>query len=102
MKTTKKESLKHVQRTNFSAELASCRTSNESTWKTQIKKSSAIFKLDPLYIDSLLQVGDRLHRALVPENAKHQIIIPKRHHVTDFIVCLYHQISGYSGREHVL
>ena len=66
--------------------------------KLPIKKSSTIYKIDPMLVDGLLYVGDRL----IPDAAKHQIILTKKHHVVDLIVNHYHLKSGHSGLEHVL
>ncbi len=108
MKTAERVLLKHVEKTNFSDELARCgedvRGTNNLTRGTRVKKTSPIFKLDPVLIDGLLRVGGRLQRATIPEDAKHQMIIPKSHHmhVTDLIVRHYHELSGHSGRDYML
>ena len=106
MRIAEREVLKYVQSTNFTEELNNCReSSNETskpTRKTLVKKSSAILKLDLILVDCLLRVGGRLRRASIPEDAKHQVIVPKRHHVTELIVRHYHEMSGHSGREYVL
>ena len=67
-----------------------------------VKKTSAIYKLAPMKIDGLLYVGGRLTQASIPNAAKHQLILPKKHHVVDLIMCHYHLKSGHSGVEHVL
>jgi len=59
-----------------------------------VKKSSSVFGLDPVLIDGILKS--------LPQDAKHQIILPKNHHVTNLIVRHYHLMSGHSGREYVL
>ena len=69
---------------------------------SSVKKSSSVFGLDPVLIRGVLRVGGRLRRASLPQGAKHQIILPKNHHVTDLIVRHYHLISGHSGREYFL
>ena len=66
-----------------------------------VQKGSSIFGLDPVLVDRILTVGGRLHHASLPEDAKHQIILPKDHHVTNLIVWHYHFASGHSGREHL-
>ena len=38
----------------------------------------------------------------IPNAAKHQLILPKKHYVVDLIVRHYHLKSGHSGLEHVL
>jgi len=54
--------------------------------KPQIKKSNAIYKLDPMKVGGLLYVGGRLRQAPIPHLAKHQIILPNKHHVVVLIV----------------
>ena len=44
-----------------------------------VKKMSTIYKLAPMKIDGLLYVGGRLTQASIPNAAKHQIILPKKH-----------------------
>ena len=61
-----------------------------------VKKSSPIYKLNPVIVNGLL-----LH-APIQEESKHPVILPKRHHVIDLIVRHYHLIPGHSGKEHVL
>ena len=55
-----------------------------------------------LFVDGLLRVGGRLASALIPLESKHQIILPKKDHVTNLVAKYYHIISGHSGREYVL
>ena len=111
MKVAEREILKYVQRRSFPDEikiLKSTGTANEKIGNQPqsrtnlIKKSSAICKLDPRLIDGLLLVGGRLRSAAIPEHAKHQVILPKDHHVSNLIIQYCHLASGHSGREHVL
>ena len=67
-----------------------------------VKKTGAIYKLAPLKIDGLLFVGGCLTQASIPNAAKHQLILPKKHHVVDLILHHYHLKWGHSGLEHVL
>ena len=48
-----------------------------------VKRSSPLFRLDPILKDGLLCVGGRLARACIPPEAKHQIILPKSSHISD-------------------
>ena len=84
--------------------MKSCYGNKDTLDKSQtcVMKTSSIFKLDPVLVGGLLRVGGCLCRASLSEDAKHQIILPKRHHVTDLIVRHYHKISGHLGREYVL
>ena len=107
-----KEVLKFVQRQSFQEEISCLKEKgkenesdglkNNKEKKPLIKKSSAIYKFDPVKIDGLLYVGGRLKQAPIPDSAKHQIILPKKHHVVELIVRHYHLKSGHSGLEHVL
>ena len=65
-----------------------------------VKRGSSIFGLDPILVDGILVVGGWLQHASLSEDAKHQMILPKDHHVTNLIV--WHLASGRSGREYVL
>ena len=49
-------------------------------------KGSKLVSLDPQVHDGMLRVGGRLHHAPIPEQSKHQIILPKRHHITELII----------------
>ena len=111
MKTAEVQILKHVQKQSFVEELRlaqnekkeRCDPTVEKRMKTRvIKKSSPIYKLDPVIVNGLLCVGGRLSLAPIQEESKHPVILMKRHHVVDLIVRHYHLISGHSGKEHVL
>lgn len=65
----------------------------------QVKKSSSLRSLDPILVKGVLRVGGRL-ASTVPE-AKHQIILPTKDHMTNLSVEYYHQISGHSGIQYV-
>ena len=83
-------------------ELESSRTRSKSEDSTQVKKSSSLRSLDPILVNSVLRVSGRLSLASTAFEAKHQIILPKKDHVTNLVVEYYHQISGHSGREYVI
>ena len=89
-----REILKHVQRRAFPEEF--------NHPEKPLKKSSRLYKLDPIVIDGLLHVGGRLRKASLPMESKHQIIILKEDCITRVIIDDYHKACGYSGREHVL
>ena len=111
MKTAEVEIFKHVQKQSFVEELRL--TQNEKKercdppvakrMKTRVvKKSSPIYKFNPVIVNGLLCVVGRLSRAPIQEESKHPLILPKRRHVVDLIVRHYHLISGHSGKDHVL
>ncbi len=43
-----------------------------------------------------------MKHAPIPEAPKNQVLLPKKHCVVDMILSHYHELSGHSGREHVL
>ncbi|XP_068704618.1 uncharacterized protein [Montipora foliosa] len=88
------EILKHVQRQSFPEETANP--------KKQIKKSSRLYKLDPIFVNGLLRVGGRLRNSTLSSESKNQIILPKDDRVSRSIVDHYHKARGHSGRKHVL
>ena len=67
-----------------------------------VKKSSSLFKLDPILKDGLIRVGGRLNRAPITQDARNPVILPKKNRVVDLIIKHFHVILGHSGREHVL
>jgi len=67
-------------------------------------KPSALLKLKPFEDENnqLLRVGGRLTNAPIPFEAKHQVILPNNHHVTNLIINHYHLRLGHAGPERVL
>ncbi|XP_030581071.1 uncharacterized protein LOC115777334 [Archocentrus centrarchus] len=60
-------------------------------------------KLAPVRLsDGLLRVGGRLTNAPIPEAAKHPVILPQKHHVSELIIWHFHKLTGHSGVERVL
>ncbi|KAK3702238.1 hypothetical protein QZH41_005406 [Actinostola sp. cb2023] len=98
--------VKYVQKQAFKEELSilNCidKENQESSNHSTVKKCSSIYKLDPIMTDSLLRVGGRLQRAPIENDAKHPIILPKKHHVVKLIIDYYHRASAHSGIEYTL
>lgn len=60
-------------------------------------------KLSPIHMpDGSLHVGGRLANAPVSDAAKHPVILPQHHHITDLIIWDLHEQTGHSGIERVL
>lgn len=93
---SEKEILCYVQRKAFPEELLALESGSN------VKRSSHLLKLDPFLVDGLIRVGGRLRRSFLPDEAKHQVIIPKNSHISELIIFHLHVKSGHSGREHVL
>ena len=49
-------------------------------------KAHPLYKLDPVIVNGLLCVGGRLKNAQVQDQAKHQVILPKKNHIVDLII----------------
>ena len=72
--------------------------------KGQVNQKSRIVKLDPQFDPSkrLLVVGGRLKFAQIPEEAKHQIIIPHDDPVIEKLIMHLHVKACYAGPETTL
>ena len=99
MDRAEKAILQNVQQTAFPAEVHQLTGPSGSK---HVRRSSPLFKLDPVLRNGLLCVGGRLSCARISLDAKHQIILPKNNHVSSLIINHYHTLSGHSGRQHVL
>ena len=51
-----------------------------------IPRSRNIYKLDPMLIYGVIRVGGRLRKAPINSDAKHPIILPRKHHVVNLII----------------
>ena len=70
--------------------------------KNPTKRSSSICKLDPVLENGLIHVGGHLHQAPIESDAKHPVILPRKHHIIKLIITYYHRASGHSGVEYTL
>ena len=52
--------------------------------------------------NGIVVVGGRLQNAIISENSKHQMIIPKGSHIAELIIRQFHHMSGHLGRNYVL
>lgn len=67
-----------------------------------MKRTSHIYKLNPVLEDGVLRVGGRLSRAAMPEEAKHPVILAKDQHISDIILRQVHKEVGHSARAHMM
>ncbi len=66
-------------------------------------KPNSLLKLKPFEDENnQLRVGGRLTNAPIPFEAKHPVILPNNHHVTQLIISHYHLRLGHAGPERVL
>ncbi|XP_006816328.1 uncharacterized protein LOC102803533 [Saccoglossus kowalevskii] len=63
---------------------------------------SPLRKLNPKLKNGVLHVGGRLVNAPISQQARHPIILPRNHHVTELIVQHYHEQQGHIGPNQVL
>ena len=75
------------------------RTSLDRTSLKIVKKASTLYKMDPfLDNDGVLRVGGHLRNAEIPAAAKYPVVLPKKGHVTRFIISHYHDSIYHQGR----
>ena len=99
MEIVELEILRNTQQIHFPEELELLSKSEDGT---QVKKSSSLRSLDTILVNGVLRVSGRLSLASTAFEAKHQIILPKKDHMTNLAVEYYHQISSHSGRGYVI
>ena len=63
-----------------------------------LKKCTCLYRLDT-FLDSagVLHVGGCLRRAIVSENVKHPVILPRKSHVTNLILQYCHEKTRHQG-----
>lgn len=71
LKEAELEIIRHCQRKKFQEEINSLQKGEP------VKRSSHIYKLNPVLQDGILRVGGRLNRAAMPEESKHPAILAK-------------------------
>lgn len=67
-----------------------------------VKRTSHLYKLNPILENGLIKVGGRLSRAAMPVEAKHPVILAKDLHISSLILSHIHQATGHGGRNHML
>ena len=91
---------KYLQQKHFS-DVMKALNDNLVSKEFAVKKSQ-LNKLNPILHDGILRVGGRLERSTMSFNAKHPMILPQHHHVTDLIIQHYHRQEGHTGPTQVL
>ena len=97
LKLTERIIIKSVQRNHFKVEIESCIN------KSKLPRNSPLKSLNP-FIDEneILRIGGRLRNADISFDAKHQVILPKRHHVSRLLAEKVHRQIAHSGAEHTI
>ena len=96
------EIVKLVQKQSFPEEIVAARNSLRGACSCKLPRKSCLSKLDILPMNDILCVGGRLQHATIEYSAKHPMILPSRHHVTDLIIRHYHKQEGQVGPSQVL
>lgn len=103
VENAEKAIVSYIQWQNFPGEMTDgTKAKDVDQTKISRRKRSHLEKLDPEIRDGLLSVGGRLRNAKIPENAKHQIILPNSHHVSTLLIRHVHRKVGHQGHNHVL
>ena len=83
-----------IQKETFKQELQDLFSSN------QVNQNSKLVTLNPILDNNIIKVGGHLKNIIgIPNNLKHQIILPKHHPVTDLLILHYHKSSHHCGRD---
>ena len=110
--TATREEVKVVQRQAFPKELVVLSRISHGTpsLTSAIRRNNLSFvgyvsplrKLNPVMVDGVISIGGRLEMASILLSAKHPMILPSKHHVTDLIIRDCHEREGQVGAGQVL
>ncbi len=67
-----------------------------------VKRSSQLYRLNPILQSDIIRVGGRLEKAMMPEEVKHPVILAKDLHISDLILRQIHHDIGNCGRNYML
>ena len=72
------------------------------TQNQPLSKKNKLLSLTP-FLDErgIMRIGGRLSKADIQSSAKHQLILPAKHHVVQLLIWQYHEKSHF-GTEYVL
>ena len=91
-----KSLVSYVQQQSFRDEMTSLQKG------LPIKKSSRMYKLDPILQHGILRVGGRLSKLAMPEETKHPAILPKDNHLSKILLHHTHALVGHCGRNQMI
>ena len=107
VQVAEREIFKQVQRHSFPDVIhalqgvgRSCSPRQVTAELKNLKSRTCIRKLHPLLDDKgLFRVGGRLEHTLIDYEAKHPIVLPYCHRVTDLIILQHHHETSRLGQE---
>ena len=88
--------LRQAQQDLFTSEIADLESGRP------INVKSSLSPLMPVYDGRHIRVGGRLHKANIPTEAKHQIILPQKHVITRLLSEEIHVQYAHCGQEHLI
>ena len=88
--------LELVQKDHFSVDHHNLKS------QTPLSKRSDILPLAPILVDNLIKVGGRIRYPNIPDQQKHQTILPAAHHVTSLIVTTFHEKYHHCDHDQTL
>ena len=97
--------VKFVQHQYFPEEIKILESINKQTQKLPnryLRRTSKLRKLNPILVNGMIRVEGRLEKSPIPFSAKHPMILPQKHHITELIIRHYHQREGHMGPRQVL
>ena len=99
-----------MQQVSFAEEVVILHQMNDKASSTKVEKhgnrrivlknpkTSNLYRLDPILTeDGILRVRGRVRRADLPLDVKHPCILPRRGHITELIICHFHQKVAHQG-----
>ena len=110
LERAEREIVKHVQRIAVPEVLRALQKISSAKYSRQVttelknlRMPTFMPKFHPLLDEfGILRVGGRLENAIISSEAKHPVVLPYQHHVTDLIISQHHQITRHLGQEYVL
>ena len=111
VQVAEREIIRHIQKLSFpevveAVQRVTRNQESSSQVKPELRRlkiATSLCKLSPVLDgEGILRVGGRLENAAISYDAKHQIILPYRHHVTNLIIQKYHQEARHLGQEYML
>ena len=70
--------------------------------KSETVIKGRLARLKPFEDEGIIRVGGRLNHSSLPYDAKHPMILPAKHPVSELIICHYHHLNGHVGTYQVL
>ena len=74
----------------------------QSLYNDESTLKGRLAQLKPFKEDELVRVGGRLNHSNLQYDAKHPMVLPRKHPVTRLIMHHYHQFKGHMGTYQVL